>query len=132
MINKHKIVVKDVRDVSYGMEADIEISKGRVKGLARVKVWGPSKSSNAKNNCTIIVSKYPHADSTYVTVLSRKVIKPLLDAYLKGEGWKTMITKCTNSNKDRTHCEICDKSFVTGYIKTHMIKMQKTICNICD
>ena len=85
-----------MRDVSYAMEADIEISKGRVKGLARVKVWGPSKSSNAKNKCTIIVSKYPHADSTYVTVLSRKVIKPLLDAYLKGVGWMYQLKQRQN------------------------------------
>ena len=46
--NKHKFVVKDVRDVSYGVEADIEISKGRIKGLARIKIWGPSKSSKGK------------------------------------------------------------------------------------
>ena len=132
IINTHKIVIKDVRDVSYGMEADIEISKGRLKGLAMVKVWGPSKSSTKKNWCTIIVTKYPHSESKYVMLLAKKVMKPLLDAYLKGEGWKTLITKCNSPNKDRSHCEICDKSFGAGYIKTHIIKMHKPTCNICD
>ena len=62
----------------------------------------------------------------------KRILNLLLDAYLKGEGWKTLITKCNNQNKDRTNCEICDKSFGTGYIKTHMKKMHEPTCNICD
>ena len=49
IINQHKMVVKDAREVSYGMEADIEITTGKMKGLARAKIYGPSKSSTKKN-----------------------------------------------------------------------------------
>ena len=71
IINEHKFVVKDSREVSYGMEADIEISKGMTKGLARVKVWGPSKSPNCKNKCTIIITKYPNSDPKYNKVVQK-------------------------------------------------------------
>ena len=126
IINNRKVVVKDVREVSYGVEADIEISKGRTKGLARIKIWGPSKSAKGnKNKCTIIVTKYPHSDGKYVTLLSKKVVKPLLDLYLKGEGWKSLVTKIKNASKDRIQCTKCDKPF--GKAKMHDSRF-----NICD
>ena len=125
-------MVKDVRDVSYGVEADIEISKGRIKGLARIKIWGPSKSSKGKNKCTIILTKYPHSDGKYVTMLSRKVVKPLLDLYLKGEGWKSIMTKINKTNRDRIQCTKCEKSFWKVYIKTHVAKMHDSSCYICE
>ena len=133
IINNHKVVVKDVREVSYEVEADIEISKGRTKGLAGIKIWGPSKSAKGnKNKCTIIVTKYPHYDGKYVTLLSKKGVKPLLDLYLKGEGWKSIVTKIKNASKDRIQCTKCDKSFGKAYIKTHIAKMHDSSCNICD
>ena len=87
-------MVKDVREVSYGVEVDIKISKERTKGLAMIKIWGPSKSAKGnKNKCTIIFTRYPHSEEKYVTFLSKKVVKPLLDLYLKGEGWKFIVNK---------------------------------------
>ena len=132
IINEHKIVVKDSREVSYGMEADIEISKGRIKGLAIAKIWGPSKSATKKNRCTIIISRYPNFDPNFATKLSRKVIRPLLESYLKGQGWKDLMKKSSIVIKDRTKCTDCEKSFGNRYLKTHMVKMHNNTCNICN
>ena len=132
IINQHKMVVKDAREVSYGMEADVEISMGRLKGLARVKIWGPSKSDKSKNKCTIIISKYSNnADSKYAETLSRKIIKPLFESYLKGPGGRDTIKKSNGINKDRVQCTDCEKSFGKRYIKTHMVKIHMNSCDIC-
>ena len=49
IINKHTIVVRDFRKVKFGgLEAEVEISKGENKGVATLKVWGPSKSAKAR------------------------------------------------------------------------------------
>ena len=37
--------------------------------------------------------KYLHYDGKGVNLLSRKIIKPLLDSFLRDEGWKTVIKK---------------------------------------
>ena len=88
VINKHNMVVKDARDISYGIEADVEISVGKLKGLTKVKIWGPSKSATKKNQCTIIISRYQNSDPKFATMMSRKIIKPLLESFTKGLGWK--------------------------------------------
>ena len=59
-------------------------------------------------------------------------MKPLLDLYLKGEGWKSLVTKIINASKDRIQCTKCDKPFGKAYIKTHIAKMHDSRCNICD
>ena len=127
-INKHIMVVKDAREVSYGMEFDIEISGARMKGLAKVQIWGPSTK---KNSCTIIISKYHKSDPTFATKLSRKIIKPLLESYLKGNGWKDIITKSSKVNKDKVQCNSSKKFFGNQYLKTHMVKMHNHTCVAC-
>ena len=121
------MVVKDSREVSYGMEADIKISVGNMKGLAKIKIWGPSKSVTKKNQCTIIISKYStNSDPKFSTMLSRKIVRPLLESYLKGQGWKETIQPLNSVNNDRIKCTECIKSFGKRYIKTHVEKMHKT------
>ena len=48
------MVVKDPREVGYGMEADIEISVGKMKGLEKIKIYGPSKSPTKKNHAQLL------------------------------------------------------------------------------
>ena len=130
-INSHRMVIKDVRNISYGIEADVEILTDKNKGLAKIKIWGPSKSAKQKQKCSINITKYPHYDGKWATILSRKIIKPLLDSFLKGEGWKTVMKKEKVSNEKVT-CNECDKSFGKRYIETHREKMHNLSCNICD
>ena len=49
IINNHTIVVRDFKKVKFGgLEAEVEISKGENKGVATLKIWGPSKSAKAR------------------------------------------------------------------------------------
>ena len=124
IINQHKMVVKDAREVGYGMEADIEISVGKMKGLAKIKIYGPSKSPTKKNQCTNFISKYPNLDPNFSTKLSRKIVRPLIESYLKGQSWKEKIQPFNSINKE--------KSFGKRYIRTHVEKMHNNICDVCN
>ena len=91
-INKHKISVKDMRDIEYGKEIDIEIFDGQLKGLARMNIWGPSQTGKGKkkNKCTIMTKRYPGYGKEFPKMVSVKIIKPLLDCFLKGENWDNL------------------------------------------
>ena len=126
------MVVKDAREVGYVMEADIEISVGKMKGLAKIKIYGPSKSPTKKNQCTNFISKYPNLDPNISTKLSRKIVRPLIESYLKGQSWKEKIQPFNSINKDRIKCTECEKSFEKRYIRTHVEKMHNNICDVCN
>ena len=138
IINKHKMVVRDVRGGKYdGIEAEIEVSKGEEKGVATIKIWGPSKAAKAKKKCTVMIVKFSSCEEKFAKMLSRKIIKPLLDSYLKGKGWKSLIKsdiikKERPSRPERTACPDCEKPFTKGYIKTHMERMHIVKCDICE
>ena len=138
IINKHTMVVKDVRVVKYeGIEAEVEVSKGAEKGVATLKIWGPSRAAKGKKKCTVMSVKYSSCDEKFATILSRKIIKPLLDSYLKGLGWKSMIKydnvkKEKNMDRQKQVCPHCEKQFVKSYLKTHIEKMHCVQCNICE
>ena len=122
-INNHNMVVRDVRYVDYGVEADIEISKGRLRGVAKLKIWGPSKSPKGKNKCHITAARFPKADKKYATILSKKIIKPLIDSYLKGDGWNTIMSSKPITRNERVQCTECDKFVSKLYLNTHSTKM---------
>ena len=42
-----------------------------------------------------------------------------------------MITKSNKVNKDKVQCEICKKSFVNQYLKTHIVNVHNHTCDIC-
>ena len=127
LINGYKIDIKDPRETKHGIEADIEIRKSRMKGLALVRIWGPSTSKKGKGKITIMVSKYKHSDEKYAKELSKEVIKPLLDAHIAGSGWKEMMIK----PDDKFNCIQCGKAISNRYyLKVHMTKFHPE-CKDC-
>ena len=127
MINDHEIQIKDYRTQKYGVEIDIEVETSKTREFAILKIWGPSED---KKKCTIMVSKSKLSEDKFATVLSRKIIKPLLDCHIKGEDIHAMIAHIPNSN-DKVTCDKCKKSFNKSYLRTH-IQNQHPRCNICS
>ena len=81
--------------------------------------------------------KFSSCDEKFAKMLSRKIVKPLLDLYLKGVGWKSLIKneiikKEKVPDQEKTICSHCEKLFGKGYIKKHVEKMHIVPCNICD
>ena len=114
MINDHEILIKGYRILKYGEEIDVEVKTNTNQGFAIIKIWGPSES---KKKCTLMVSKTKISDEKFATLLSRKVIKPLLDCHIKGEDINEMIAYVSPSN-DKIPCDKCHKLVNKSYLKT--------------
>ena len=127
MINDHKIQIKDYRTQKYGVEIDVEVKTSKTRGFANLKIWGPSED---KKKCTIMMSKSKLSEDKFATVLSRKIIKPLIDCHIKGDDIHAMIAHIPNSN-DKVTCDKCKKLINKSYLKTH-IQNQHPKCNICS
>ena len=113
--------VNDNRKTKYGSEIDVEITKNKEKGIAVLKIFGPKKES------TIMINKSKKHDVKYVKILAVEVIKPLLDKFISGEGWKDLFTKIT-ANVQKPLCKKCNKSFVSeSNLKTHMKKYHTSV-----
>ena len=67
IVNKHRFSVNDIKEIEYGLEADVEIFNGKLKGLARINIWGPATNGKGKkkNKCTIMVKRYPGYERKY-------------------------------------------------------------------
>ena len=132
LINNFEIVVKENRNVKYGVEIDVEIKKKKLKGYAVLKIWGPSDSAKAKKKCTIMVSKSRLSDESFATTLSRKVIKHLIYNHMRGEDFKSLITNIFKQpdKLEKVQCKKCRKEFTKNYLKIHIDKIHPE-CNIC-
>ena len=127
MINDHEITIKDNRILKNGVEIDVEVKTKKERGFAVIKIWGPSE---AKKRCTIMVSKIKFSEEKFATILSRKVIKPLIDSHIKGDDIKKMIANVLHNN-DKVNCDKCQKPVNKSYLKTH-IQNQHPCCKICN
>ena len=112
MINSYEISIKDYRNQKYGVEVDIEIKSSKQRGFAILKIWGPSEPGK---KCTLMVSKNKFSEEKFTTLLSRKVIKPLIDSHIKGEDLNALIVK-VNQNNDKINCRKCKKSVNKIYL----------------
>ena len=95
--------------------------------MARMKIWGPSKSAKGKNKCTIMICPLKKTDEKHTKILSREVIKPLLDYHSTEEGWTVIMKEIPVTLKQENGkfvCPECDKNFVSkSYTKAHIINI---------
>ena len=76
--------VLDSRKVPHGMEYEVEISKDKERGVAILKIFGPS----AKKGCTLMINKSKKFEVKFVEILTFDVVKQLLDRFgSTGDGW---------------------------------------------
>ena len=127
MINDNEITIKDYRIQKFGVEIDVEVKTKKQRGFSLIKIWGPSE---AKKRCTLMVSKTKISEEKFATILSRKVIKPIIDYHIKGGDIKEKIANVFQ-NTDKVTCERCRKPVNKSYMKTH-IQNQHPSCNICS
>ena len=84
-----KFKVLDSRKAKKSAEFDVEILKGTERGVAVLKVYGP----NAKNECTMMMTKCKKHDALFVKLLALDIVQPLLNAFITGEGWKNLLNE---------------------------------------
>ena len=60
-------------------------------------------------------------------MLALEVIKPLLDAFISGEGWSCLLKTSIGKSSKPFSCKMCCKGFVTqANLNTHMEKYHKS------
>ena len=82
--------ILDSRNKENGPEMDIEISKNKERGNAVLKFYGPNSKSG---ECTLMITKSKRHDVKFVKILANEIIKKMLDKFMSGEGWDTILTK---------------------------------------
>ena len=122
-ISKINFKILDCRTVKNGSEIDIELIKNKERGIAILKIFGPNK----QKECTLMISKSKKHDIMYVKILALDVIKPLIDAFISGEGWSNLLSKSLPKNSQKPHhCQVCAKGFVSQKnLNNHIEKFHK-------
>ena len=110
-INSLKFRVLDSRKAKKSSEFDVEIVRGTERGLAMLKIYGP----NGKNECTLMTTKCKKQDAVFVKLLALDIVKPLLNAFITGEGWKNLLIQTKNKSL-KTDCKESVKLHVGTYI----------------
>ena len=129
IVNDVSVEVLDIREMQHGIEYDIKCSKNQDKGVSVLKIYGP----NPKKGCTVMVCKSREYDNKFVSILSKDVIKHLIDTFEATDEWKTL----KFSPFKKPSCSICKKSFCNEKnLKTHIKKYRTNSsvfkCDICD
>ena len=128
-VNGIEYKVLDSRIKGAGQEIDIEMSDKGNRGIAVLKLYGPSSK---KKESVVMVNKSKGSDSKYVLTLAQKIVKPLISKFLGGkecteENLKEQNTKCDavgGKEVKPLKCPHCEKTFLTNHgLKIHITKM---------
>ena len=128
--------VLDSRKVPHGMEHEVELSKDKERGVAILKIFGPS----AKKGCTLMINKSKKFDVKFVEILAFEVVKQLLDRFGTGDGWINLLKAVPkgpikdSSNKKSHFCHFCNNGFCNlKNLKVHIEKYHQVVLNFtCD
>ena len=121
--------ILDSRSKENGPEMDIEIVKGKDRGNAVLKFYGPNTKSG---ECTIMITKSKRHDVKFVKLLATDIIKIMIDTFISGEGWSLIFKK--NANQQFV-CVACSKGFISEKnMNTHIGKFhakKEFLCEKC-
>ena len=105
-MKKLQFKILNARKSKNGTDMDVELTRDTDRGIAVLKVFGP----NTRKECTLMIDKAKKHEAKFVKMLAEVVIRPMLDAFISGEGWSNLFVK--NCSKG-FNCKICDKGFVS-------------------
>ena len=134
-INGIDVKVLDSRMNGNGNEIDIEIVEKGNRGIAVLKLYGPSLK---KDKNVVMINKNKESDAKYVTILAEKVIKPLMKTFLDEECATDTDEKNENTNFVTVRgkelkilkCPHCEKtSHSASGLKGHVTKMHSSDSN---
>ena len=103
-INNLKFRVLDSRKAKKSSEFDVEIVRGTERGVAMLKIYGP----NNKNECTVMMTKCKKHGPLFVKLLAIDIVKPLINAFISGQGWKNLLNQ-TKSKSVKFDCNESEK-----------------------
>ena len=108
--------VLDARKSGSELVYDIEVIEDGNRGMSVLKLYGPNK----QKEYTALITKNKLCDAKFVSILSIKVIKPLIIKLLNGANKSAAL----NVDEKNIFCDKCNKSFQTVLdINDHMVKV---------
>lgn len=108
-VNGVEIKVSNSKAIPHGIERDVSISKESHTGKAKLAIY---EQNLKKKNISMVVKKAKESDEKFIEILAKEVIKPMIDLFIKGQGWAGIID-CQNEVKTKIQCDLCGKEFVT-------------------
>ena len=122
-VNGVKINVKDSRIIGAELAIDIECSQNNNRGLAVLKLYGPS----TKKQNVIMATKSKGSDAKYVVMLAEKVIDTLVEQFLNDGNVDKNLDETKVSEKEKNNKRnFCDKTTQTNVgLKRHITKMHR-------
>ena len=119
-INGIKMEVLDSRIVGAELAIDIACTKNKNRGIAVMKIYGPS----TKKQNVVMATKSKGSDTKYMVMLAKEVIEPLIDKFLNNDEEED--NNKGNEKADEIKCSLCDKTFKTKTaLKGHLTRMHK-------
>ena len=131
VVNDITFTVLDARQKGRGIEFEVEIIKGKERGMAGLKIFGP----NARKECTVMINKVKKQDVKFAEMLAADVIKNLID------NEDIIHSKDKNdqdfNDKNLSICNACNKVFsFENDLKVHMESLHKVVskfsCTKCS
>ena len=112
------IRVLDSRKSGVALEIEVEMIFKSERGNAMIKLHGPYSQKDKKDN-VIMVTKIKRNHEKFVTILAEKVVKPLIDEFVKNESEDV-------NEEEPDICCVCEKVFKTpAGLKSHITKIHK-------
>ena len=122
--------ILDNRQKDSGPEMDIEITKNKERGVAVLKFYGPNSKTG---ECTLMINKSKRHNVKFVRILAEEVIKKMVDTFISGEGWNSILKKTTQQGKKQYICVTCCKIFLSERnLDTHKKKYHIKENHTCD
>ena len=121
-INGTEFKVLDRQEKGSGLELDVQIVEKSERGIGILKLYGPNKKSK---EYTVMINKHKDRSIKFVTVLAEKIVKPLINQFIKGENM-TIEKKKSLREENELKCETCGKVFISSKgLKGHKTRMHK-------
>ena len=128
-VNGVEFRVLDTREKGVEWEIEVEMVENKKKGLAMLKLY----ETNKRKENVVSVNRSKGNDPEFVVILARKILKPLMNGFLKGRNILIDIEKeeeksvtIKGKKVQKYKCPHCDKtSNSMPGLKGHVTKMHR-------
>ena len=124
-----QISVLDLKMRGNNPELEIEVEKGKDRGYAIIKIFGP----NNKNECTLMINKSKKQEIKFVKIVADEVVMIMLNSFIAGQDFSKIFKENTQKKIfQNVSCKSCSfRTSTTNKLKEHIDKHHKEKSRSC-